>query len=138
METVTMDDLVGEHELSGVDIGEEGVTDCFGRMNNRGYVVVGLSGYCYKFVENPDDGYRSYMEDEIVKYVGTPINNFAPVKVCVRLDNGLDNEAREVLEFVDAVTGKVILIVGTNNTDDYYPYCVFEYTPENMIHNVRL
>lgn len=138
METVTLHSLVGEHELFGVDIGEEN----FGYTGKRGYAVVGLSGYCYKFVENPDDGYRSYMVDEIVKYVGAPVNNFAPVKVYVRyVEERVEcavHEECEILEFVDSVTDKVVLTVGTGATDDYYPYCVFEYIPENMIHNVGL
>lgn len=41
-------------------------------------------------------------------------------------------EVDDILVFVDVKNGKEILKVGTGNTDDYYPYCVLEYTPENL------
>jgi hypothetical protein len=41
-------------------------------------------------------------------------------------------EEHDILDLIDVVTGKVVLSVGTGNTDDYYPYWVAEFTPENM------
>ena len=43
----------------------------------------------------------------------------------------------DVLQFVDVLSGKEILSVGTENFDDYYPYCHLEYHPENMYCNRR-
>lgn len=54
--------------------------------------------------------------------------------VCVRIakDGG---ERNDILVFHDVMNGKEILAIGTGNFDDYYPYCVLEYTPENMFCN---
>jgi hypothetical protein len=41
-----------------------------------------------------------------------------------------------VNSFTDVVTGKVVLEVGTDNTEDYYPYCVMNWSPENLACNV--
>ncbi len=43
----------------------------------------------------------------------------------------------DVLCFRDVANGKLILEVGTANTSDYYPYCVFCWMPENMACNVN-
>jgi hypothetical protein len=50
-----------------------------------------------------------------------------------------DNDTYSVndtIQFIDVVTGKVVLEVGTDNTDDYYPYCVMNWYPENLACNV--
>lgn len=41
-----------------------------------------------------------------------------------------DNDTYSVndtIQFIDVVTGKVVLEIGTDNTDDYYPYCVMNW-----------
>jgi len=43
-----------------------------------------------------------------------------------------------VLELVDAVTGRVVLEVGTDNVDDYYPGFVASFHPENMATNAEI
>ena len=43
-----------------------------------------------------------------------------------------DYENNDILVFVDFENGKEILEIGTGNYDDYYPYCVLNYYPENM------
>lgn len=85
-----------------------------------------LGRYVFQAVEDEDDGYRSYLdcvrviEDENLVFLR---RSFANVKI----------ESHNVGEFegfrlVDANTGHVWLKFGTNHTDDYYPYFVFEYT----------
>ena len=39
------------------------------------------------------------------------------------------------LELLDCKTGKTVLEVGTENTDDYYPCFVANWSPENMACN---
>ena len=89
-----------------------------------------LDGITYLVAENPSDGYRSYAEDlEVVdEPCKTPLPNVEVV--CTMREDRFRED--DVLVFIDALNGKKILEVGTANTNDYYPYCVMEYTPENM------
>ena len=47
-----------------------------------------------------------------------------------------DWEKNDTIQFIDVVTGKVVLEVGTDITDDYYPYCVLRWSPQNLAINV--
>lgn len=110
-------DLIGEHELSGCDM--ETVGDATA-------IVFTLSGTNYRAEEDEQDGYRSSLKD-IAMVSDPPKNTFLPVKVVGRMtDDG------EILELVDAATGKTVLEVGTSNADDYYPSFVANFTPEAM------
>lgn len=114
-------DLVGLHALSGVDL-LTGGTD----TEQCSFVLDGVTYICR---ENPDDGYRSYMDDiecsaESVK------NMFLPQSV-------LCSVADDILEMRDAVTGKEVLRVGTDHSENYYPYCVLEFSPQNMACNAN-
>lgn len=89
---------------------------------------IGLSGKTYVFVEDPADGYRSYLVDDI-KVIDEPFNEFrlaAPIAVTVRRDN---SPFWDVIELVDD-DGHVWLRIGTDGTDDYYPYCVLTWAPK--------
>lgn len=124
-------DLVGEHKLSGVSR--------IIKYNDSDYTAFAftLDGVTYLGEEDPEDGYRSCCKDLIV--VDQPTKNSFPEidVICTHIYDGLETWSAEsdVLEIKDKVTEKVILRVGTDNTDDYYPYFVFEYYPENMIIN---
>jgi hypothetical protein len=84
--------------------------------------------------EDPDDGYRSYCNElEITDRHVT--NRFSPIEVTCKMRPNDDYEVNDVLEIYDAITRKLIIALGTMNTDDYYPWCEFEYNPENMILN---
>lgn len=61
-------------------------------------------------------------------------NSFPAVRVLARKKPDGDY-VNDVLEFVDVETGKIILEVGTDNTDDYYPCFVGYFSPENMSSN---
>jgi hypothetical protein len=125
---VELKDLVGTHELGGVDLidpkisGEDAQRCCFV-----------LDGVTYVCQENPSDGYRSYMDE--IEITDQPISNlFAPqTMLCSMEDPGPDKS--DVLVMRDLVTGKEVLRVGTENTDDYYPYCVLQFSPQNMACN---
>jgi hypothetical protein len=60
-------------------------------------------------------------------------NIFAPVRVlgCYRTKDKYGN-GDDVLELFDATTGKIVIEVGTENTDDYYPCFVASFHPEAM------
>lgn len=118
---VELESLVGKHILSGVDLGTQGEAST---------IVFLLDGKTYMAVEDPDDGYRSSlgtfeMTDLVVK------NVFEGQEVVGSMSSGSDT----TLELTDAATGKIVLRVGTDNSDDYYPSFVSEFTPENMAAN---
>lgn len=85
-----------------------------------------LDDKVFEAIEDPCDGYRSYLgtiqlnSGEGLTFFDAPI-----VQVRIKERNGHDSEGF-VLE---DETGHVWLEVGTNYVDDYYPTFVFYYTP---------
>jgi hypothetical protein len=115
---MTLVDLVGPHLLTGCDMDSDGDANA---------IVFVLDGTAHRAQEDPDDGYRSYMGELSVSE--KPVRNVFPaVSVVGRLAEGND----DVLELIDAATGKTVLEVGTDHSDDYYPSFVGSFTPENM------
>lgn len=127
---VTLGSLVGEHMLDAVDFGT-----CTGRYEDDAQTFsFRMDGVVYTAVENPSDGYRSMM-DKVLASDDVMRNVFLPVKVTARMRETCDYGTAEVLQLIDAANRKVILEVGTDNTDDYYPWFVAKWTPENMAVN---
>lgn len=82
-----------------------------------------------EFKENPDDGYRSYCDAEIVTSV--PQNVFFnleshPIRCYLKNYDGADNdnEFRGIKFFTDEDCSKMLAEFGTNHSDDYYPSCI--------------
>ena len=127
-----LEKLVGEHFLSGFEYGTEKYKDYYSNCeDDREYTLFILDGITYLASENPEDGYRSCMNElEITDRIVS--NKFQPIKVyCTMKENGT-YEVNDVLEIRDGINEKTILEIGTMNTDDYYPYFQCEYNPENM------
>ena len=146
-------DLVGEHILSGVDMTSkpywgyryqdcqvinfvlDGIT--YSAIEDPDCQVIDfvLDGITYSAIEDLDDGYRTMMGE--IKVITEPVvsNAFPGQEVVARMLPDSKYEKNEVLEIIDIRTGKTVLQVGTANTDDYYPYFVAEFTPENMFIN---
>lgn len=125
-------DLVGEHELSGLDTFIKKATETYYDDAN-GYRFV-LDGVTYCAIEDPEDGYRSSLgsleiSTEAVDY------NFPAQKVVGKMRSDDEYARNDVIEFYDAITNKLVLAVGTDNWDDYYPCCVMEWHPENLAIN---
>ena len=117
-------DFVGLHEYGGVELGTN-------PENDAGYVIFMLDGKCYKIEEDPSDGWRSYAKD-VEEYHGEMSRRCIlpyPIKVICYMD---DNQDNNILKFMDVENGKIFLLIGTERTDDWYPQCRFEYTPENI------
>jgi hypothetical protein len=137
IETVDFLSLVGEHWLSGCD--EETLSFETGYswrpVEDANCINFILDGKTYTAKEDPNDGYRSMMDDLFVSDYQVK-NTFHPVKVVV--SHVTDNSDKwshiecDILRFTDCVNGKVVLEVGTDNTDDYYPSFVASFSPENM------
>lgn len=124
-------DLVGKHILSGIEVGSMEHKGYWGNTEIYAYIKFTLDGVNYLATEDPADGYRSYMNE--LETSDTPCKIRLPnIEVCCRMREDDEWMRNDVLEFLDVLNGKKILAVGTENYDDYYPYCVLEYTPENM------
>ena len=121
-------DLVGAHKLSGVDRIEEKPQDDWS-YSIADVLRFELDGVTYGAVEDPSDGYRSSMA-ELRVYEGRPAHTFDPVRVEAVMRDCESSRYRGGCEILDLVyNGEVILSVGTDNIDDYYPYFVARWDP---------
>jgi hypothetical protein len=126
-------DLVGEHFLSGVDTAREKINNHPGFPKHRDVVRFVIDNKTYKVIEDADDDYRSYY-DEIEVADEKITNNFPPQKVICKIK---DAKNCYIMQLVDAITNKTVLEVGTDYEDGWYPYCVFDWYPENLAINAR-
>jgi hypothetical protein len=117
MESVNYNYFVGEHILNAVMYGE----------NGNG--IFSLDGITYEAVEDPDDGYRIYMDE--IKVI-EPVEKMFEVPVVVE---HIDKGDEETLAFRDKRNGKTVLTLGTDYSESYYPFYVFDYTPQNIFEN---
>lgn len=124
-------DLIGAHVFSGIETGAKEFRSRYWGRHNGNYVKFTLDNITYIAVEDPSDGYRSYM--------GTLLQIDEPCKIKIPdvpvVCHMKDESNYDVLVFRDALSGRVVLELGTCYTDSYYPYCVMEYHPENMACN---
>lgn len=122
-------DLIGEHYLSGIDLYDVPPEDSWGSTGNAFRFI--LDGITYEAIEDPSDGYRSQLKEIMISE--TPVNyNFPPQKVIGKMKDNDESYSNDVLEFYDPVTDKLVLAIGTMNWDDYYPWCVLDWHPENL------
>lgn len=135
VEGVALDSLVGEHVLDAVDMDSTKVKKYSDYLEDANVIRFRLDGKVYTAVEDPSDGYRSSMEKLFVSDAAMT-NVFAPVKVLARMSgNGDYGQVNDTLELLDCANGKTILRVGTDNTDDYYPCFISEWSPGFMAVN---
>jgi hypothetical protein len=132
---VQLESLVGEHELSGVDF--ESMPAPEGRYSPANSIRFVLNGRIYVATEDDNDGYRSSMESLVVVEAPPVTNTFPPVRVLVRHVTGRrdDNDyagSNDLLEFIEITNGEVVLQVGTENVDDYYPGFVNHFYPDRL------
>lgn len=92
------------------------------------YTVIGY--------EDQEDGYRSscrnpiVTKDDLYQFTSCPVYLHVPVVIKKRASPSNDG-----VEIVDRRNGETILILGTDGTDDYYPWYACQYTPENLWEN---
>lgn len=122
-------DLCGEHIFSGIETGILVRRDDWSSEECQ-YVKFELDNCAYVAVENPSDGYRSYCE-ELVKEI-TPCKIKLPN---IRVEASMESGDNDVLVLTDCKTNLVVLRVGTKDYNDYYPFCVMEWHPENLCCN---
>ena len=116
-------DLVGEHTLTGVDTFFNVGADYW--HQDASVIRFRLDGVVYVATEDPDDGYRSSLKEIIIQENDRVTNEFPPVKVVGTMKH-------DILILKNVENGKVVLEVGTDNSDDYYPSFVSYFNPENM------
>lgn len=124
-------ELVGVHKLQGIETGTRPATFVWSGATDCNYIKFRLDGVTYIAIENPDDGYRTFIEE--IQVVDEDCEIKLPnidVRCTMRPDTSI--EKMDVLEFWDFKTKLCVLAVGTQNIDDYYPLAVMEYYPENM------
>lgn len=122
---IELKDLVGERYFSGIDEGQEDYCN---------FVKFILDGVIYKAIEDPEDGYRSCLgsiaiTNEAVK------NSFIPQKMNCVMTPDRDYRQPDILQLFDCETKGLVLEIGTDSSDEYYPICVMSFTPENMAIN---
>ena len=126
-------DLVGVHKFSGVDYipSTRSNEEQFKYMELGNDVIFCLDNVNFLLTENECDGYRSCMED--LEITDRQIKNTFPPQY-VKCDHYTFDECGNKSDILKifSMDDKLILEVGTDNTDDYYPYTVFNYYPENM------
>ena len=132
---VSFEELVGEHMLSGVEMGAIPASES--DYWDRNVVDFILDDRVFSASEDPGNGYRSCMRAFVENRHGAKIRNrFRPVKVVARhIKHDNDGEC-SILELADVVNKKAVLRVGTSY-DDWYPYFVNEWTPENLSINEK-
>ena len=122
-------ELVGNKEFYGIDFSQEDAN--YGTINT---VLLGLGNQVYKISDDPDDGYRSFMDEDIEVLQNYTIQNtFPPMKVTIQWVKEKDSFTG--IHILDAFSRQPVLILGTDHSDNYYPYAVSEYTPENLSYN---
>jgi len=105
-------------------------------MSEKTFKFYGVDNNFYKLdntvweaVEDPSDGYRSYLDSIEEKINSDKLIFFseplAEVKVIKSDDNNIDGYS-----LIDTKDGWVWLRIGTYDYDDYYPCFRFEYNPK--------
>lgn len=118
--------LEGMHIWSGIEVG-------YNKDDDGQYVKFTLDGVTYLAIEDPDDGYRSFMQE--LQIVSEPCKVSLPnINVMCHYSEKSDSD---ILEFYECTTKNLIMRIGTDELDDYYPYCVMEYYPEKLSINLR-
>lgn len=129
-----LSDLIGEHTLTAVELGVEKATAIYEEDANT--IAFTLDGVTYLAKEDGNDGYRSYCDE--LEIVDMELKNkFPSQKVVGVMMKNSSHQTNDVIQFLNPDTNAVILEVGTENTDDYYPSCVMSFNPENMSINLK-
>lgn len=117
-------------QLQGVDESHLSV-EKWGSFEDASLIRFKLDGVVYVAIEDPSDGYRSYLGE--LKVDDTDITNpFSGVEVIGVYKTGSEGRSCDILDLVDTTTKEVVLSVGTDDDDDYYPCFVSHFQPRNM------
>lgn len=148
MKEAQFEDLVGVHTLDGADYVSEETLELLKTMNpdfeDASMLLFRLDGIVYLAVEDPEDGYRSTLGHIYNMGPGSMTNVFPPVRVRVdyvteHIQSHGGKEECEVLRFMELLPGDdlgdVIMEVGTEDSNDYYPSCVMYFDASRLSYN---
>ena len=125
-------DLKGKHILSAVDFGEENIKSEYSDVFEHSQVCrFKLDDNVYAAIEDPDDEYRSSMRELIIDDSDKMKNTF-PNIIVVGVYVTENYGSCDILKLIDIETGETVLEVGTDKSDDYYPFFVANFNPEAM------
>ena len=104
------------------------------RTDATNAILIKLDNTNYIFIEDPDDGYRSFMcpiaiTDRTPKYI-LPDIEVTIEHITEPIPEEYNYYNNDIYEFYEG--NNLILRVGTENVDDYYPRCLLEYYPEAL------
>jgi hypothetical protein len=133
VKTVELKDLIGLHTLSAVESGyvKDNGNDEYRGMKDCNYLSFVLDGKKYTAIEDPEDGYRSSM-DRLVVDRGKLKNILPDTKVLAVFSRDRYSESDRLLWFYAVDNGKLVMEVGTDSYDSYYPTFVGNFNPENL------
>jgi hypothetical protein len=125
-------DFVGLHKLSGVDTSSESVKEEWGDSFQDCQVINFILDWkTYAAIEDPQDGYRSSMRE--IKLSKVVVKNKFPATKVMGIMRGKTNyNEHDIIDFYDVKTGKIVLSIGTEDVDDYYPMFVAFFDPTAM------
>jgi len=95
-----------------------------------------VDGIVFKALEDPDDGYRSYLstidytDEHNSIFFRSPLALVRIETYDVTAEDKYLNQANQGYRLVDVVDGHVWLKFGTHNYDDYYPMFIFSHYPK--------
>ena len=124
----------GQHMLSGVC--EVSILDEYDGGSSDG-ILITIDGDNYAAYTNSSDGYRSYGSFyKTVAYAQK--NKFPPQPVIVSNWDQDEYDIESGMTYIACgidilnLEGELILRVGTDHTDNYYPMAIFKYNPQNL------
>ena len=134
---VTLESLIGLHKLDAVDVGSVKIKQYEWREEEEANALsFRLDKIVYTALEDPSDGYRSSMERLFIEK--KRMKNVSPAIKVMGIMKPTDWHENNTLQFYDVTTGKLVLEVGTDRADDYYPSFVANFMPQNMITNAEV
>lgn len=126
-------DFLGKHILSGCEYNEIKVERWYSEKSNTLDFV--LDGKEYRCIEDPNDGYRSALDEIVELPSGTVKNIFPECEVFGKMMPNDRYEKNEIVQLFDILNTKIVLEFGTQNYNDYYPMFIGTFHPENMAVN---
>lgn len=120
---ISLKSLEGLRTLSGVDMFT--VVDSTRYDETANCIHFALDGEYYIAHEDPEDGFRSCL-GFVEKTQKKPKNQFTPIRVRVIFDM---TEAHELLTFFKWKSDKIVMQIGTDQCDDYYPSFIGYFDP---------
>lgn len=103
-----------------------------------------LNNVTYLAFEDPSDGYRSSL-GQLLTVDGPAYSiggdtNIVYIKEavdCSYVEQTEGHDGADILEMRSKETGQIVFRIGTDNSDDYYPWFVNEWHPENLSVNSK-